>query len=58
MMFTVNHQCTVYVVYRVLVKHMTPFKKESKSVIWHLPHKYSLEMKTKSTVVSTLLFLR
>jgi hypothetical protein len=42
----------LYITYRVLVKHISKFKSQSKMVSWHIPHEYSFEMAKKSTVVS------
>ena len=33
------------------MQHLSHFKKKSKTVIWHIPHQYSSEMATKSTIV-------
>ena len=37
--------------YRILVLNMEEFSSEKKDVVWHIDHKYSVEMKQKSEVV-------
>ena len=37
---------------RVVTKYLPPFKAFRKNVIFHIPHKYSKEMATKSETVS------
>ena len=36
----------------VLVKYFKHYKEESKSVVWHIPHRFSEQMKMKSRIVS------
>ena len=37
---------------RVLVRYMDQFRADSSTVTWHIPHKYSAQMKKKLTIVS------
>ena len=37
--------------YRILVQHMEEFKDQKKSIVIHIPSKYSVEMTSKSEVV-------
>ena len=39
------HEC------RILVLNMKEFSSEKENVVWHIYHKYSVEMKQKSDVV-------
>ena len=39
---------------RVITKYIPAFRNLQSVVIWHIPHKYSKEMATKSELVSTL----
>ena len=58
-----NHSCDHYssfhtmhtfmYICRILTQNMSKFEKEGKSVAWHIPHRHSVEMSKKSTVVST-----
>lgn len=41
---------------RVVTKYLPPFKVFRKNVIFHIPHKYSTEMTTKSETVSSLMY--
>lgn len=41
---------------RVVTKYLPPFKVLRKNVIFHIPHKYSTEMTTKSETVSPLMY--
>lgn len=40
--------------YRILVQHMEEFQDQKKTVLTHIPSKYSVEMASKSEVVSSL----
>lgn len=42
---------------RILVNHLPQFKKEAKSVIWHIEHDRQEEMAKKSEVVSLQLYM-
>lgn len=54
-------RCVVYcylsliIFYRVIVDHFSPFLDKASSVVWHIDHKYSEEMKQKSKIVSMTL---
>ena len=41
-----------YIIPRVLVQHLLPYKAFRKAVLYHIPHPYSKEMAEKSEVVS------
>lgn len=45
-----------YIIPRVLVKYLTPYKAFSKAVMYHIPHAHSKEMAEKSEVVSVYIF--